>query len=456
MNATLEQVKLTSNGQHEIKHETNGQHEATRSTTYPAIDMNALGKAAKVASRKLALLNTGQKNAALHAIADELERQSAYVIAQNELDVIDAKAKGVAEAFLARMILNPKAVKGMADDTRNVASLPDPIGSEIESRLLANGIRVSRRRMPLGVLGVIYESRPNVTIDIATLAIKTSNAVILRGGSETLRSNIALLNVIHAALDKVGVARQIVQLIDNPDRGLITELLRLDKYVDMIIPRGGDKLQKLCKEQATIPVITGGVGIVHLYVDASADLQRAVDIIENSKVQKPSACNAIDTLLVHESVADRLLPPLAARLAQSHVELRPSGRAIDILQSNSGGATITPAGEGDFDREWLDYILSIKLVSGVDEALDHILEHGSEHTEAILTNDWNNAQQFINALSAAAIFVNASTRFNDGAQFGLGAEVAISTQKLHARGPMGLEALTSYKWIALGDGQIRP
>ncbi len=449
MNATLE-ATLHSNG-HANQHNSRLQS----SVDFLPSNLIEMGKAARVASRQLVLLNTAQKNAALYAVAEELERQTNVVIAQNELDMADGRSKGLADAFLARMLINPKVIHGMVEDIRRVASLPDPIGSELESRLLTNGIRVSRRRIPLGVLGVIYESRPNVTIDIATLALKTSNAVILRGGSDTLRSNIALLGVIHAAFDRVGLTQAAVQYITNPDRALITELLQLDKYVDMIIPRGGSKLQQLCKEQATIPVITGGNGVVHLFVDQSADLERAVDIIENSKVQKPSACNALDTLLVHRSVAEQVLPNLAARLAQSKVELRATDEALAILQRTSHAVKFTLAGSDDFDQEWLDYILGIKIVDGVDEALEHIHAHGSEHTEAILTNDWHNAQTFVNALNAAVVFVNASTRFNDGAQFGLGAEVAISTQKLHARGPMGLEALTSYKWIAIGDGQIR-
>lgn len=307
----------------------------------------------------------------------------------------------------------------------------------------------------MGVLGVIYEARPNVTIDIATLSLKTGNAVILRGGSETLRSNLALVAVIQAALAKVGLPAAAVQIIANPDRALVSELLRLDAYVDMLIPRGGASLHRLCREQSTIPVITGGIGICHLFVDASADLARSLDVIENAKVQRPSVCNALDTVLVHRSVAATFLPALAERLARNHVELRATPDALEILRDNAGGATVVPAGPEDFDQEWLALILGVKIVDTLDEAIAHIQQHSTEHSDGILTNDWHNATRFVNAISSAAVFVNASTRFNDGGQFGLGAEVAVSTQKLHARGPMGLEALTTYKWVVYGDMHVR-
>ena len=419
-------------------------------------DLIAMGKAAKAASRKLATLTAAQKNQALLAIADELEVQAGAVLAQNEVDIAAGREQGLSDALLDRLLLNEKRVAALAADSRRIVDLADPVGSEIESRLLPNGLRLSRRRIPIGVLGVIYEARPNVTVDVATLSLKTGNATILRGGSETLRSNLALVNVIQAALEKVGLPQTAVQYIGDPDRALVARLLRLDQYVDMIIPRGGAGLHKLCREQSSIPVITGGIGICHVYVDESADLERAVDIVENAKVQRPSVCNALDTLLVHPAVAETFLPQVAARLAQSGVELRPAGQALEILQQNGHGATITPAGPEDFDQEWLALILGIKVVSGLDEAIDHIHTHSTEHSDAILTNDWHNATRFVNEINAAAVFVNASTRFNDGGQFGLGAEVAVSTQKLHARGPMGLEELTTYKWVCIGDGHVRP
>ncbi len=430
--------------------------ETPRNGAAATVDLEEMGRAAKTASRKLATLTTAQKNAALQAIADELEAQAAQVIAANALDLNDGRAKGLSDSLLDRLMLNAARVAGLAADTRSIVDLPDPVGTELESRLLPNGIRLSRRRIPIGVIGVIYEARPNVTIDIATLALKTGNAVILRGGSETLRSNLALIQVIHNALEKVGLPAAAVQLIASPDRSLITQLLRLDQYVDMIIPRGGAALHKLCKEQSTIPVITGGIGVCHLYVDHNADLERSVAVVENAKVQRPSVCNALDTLLVHRSVAAQFLPLVAAQLARSGVELHATGDALMFLRQDGHGARVVEAGPGDFDQEWMALILGVKVVDGLDEAIAHIHAHGSEHSDGILTNDWQNATRFVNEINSAAVFVNASTRFNDGGQFGLGAEVAVSTQKLHARGPMGLEELTTYKWIALGDFHVRP
>jgi len=418
-------------------------------------DLVAMGKAAKKASRVLATLNTQQKDAALLAIAGELEDQAAMILAQNKLDIEDGRAKGLSDALLDRLLLNEARLKNLAADTRRVVDLPDPVGSESEGRLMPNGLRLSKRRIPIGVIGAIYEARPNVTIDIAALCLKTGNATILRGGSETLRSNLALVQVIQSALERVALPQAAVQYIADPDRALVTQLLRLDEYVDMIIPRGGADLHKVCREQSSIPVITGGIGICHIYVDESADLERAVDIIENAKIQRPSVCNALDTLLVHPAVAAEFLPNLAARLAQSDVELRAAGQALDILREDGHGARVAAAGPDDFDREWLALILGIKIVAGLDEAIDHIQEHSTEHSDGILTNNWANAARFVNEINSAAVFVNASTRFNDGGQFGLGAEVAVSTQKLHARGPMGLEELTTYKWVAIGDGHIR-
>lgn len=421
-----------------------------------AIDITIMGKVARTASRKLATMTSEVKNTALMAIADELEAQSETIIAQNALDIADGRAKGLSDALLDRLLLTEERMAGLANDTRSVALLPDPVGSEIEGRMLPNGLRLSRRRIPIGVIGVIYEARPNVTIDIAALSLKTGNASILRGGSETLRSNMALVQVINSALTKVGFPEGVVQYIASPDRALVSEMLRLDKYIDMIIPRGGAGLHRLCKEQSSIPVITGGIGVCHLYVDASADLTRSLDVIENAKVQRPSVCNALDTLLVNRAIADEFLPMVAARLADSNVELRADGNALDILRQNGHDATVLLAGPEDFDQEWMALILGIKIVDNVDDAINHVHEHGSDHSDGILTNDWANATRFVDAMTSAAVFVNASTRFNDGGQFGLGAEVAISTQKLHARGPMGLEELTTYKWVCVGDFHARP
>jgi glutamate-5-semialdehyde dehydrogenase len=420
------------------------------------VDLQQMGRAARLAGRQLATLPTERKNAALLAIAGEIEAQSAAIVAANELDVAEGRARGLSAALLDRLLLTPGRIATLAADTRHVATLPDPVGADIEGRLLPNGLRLSKRRIPIGVIGVIYEARPNVTIDVAALCLKTGNAAILRGGKETLRSNRALVEVIQTALAKVGLPTAAVQYIDSPERELVTQLLRLDQYVDMIIPRGGAALHKLCREQATIPVITGGIGVCHLFVDASADLLRSLDVIENARVQRPSVCNSCDTVLVHQEAAAAFLPLLAERMGRCGVELRAAGAALELLQDDAHGAHITPAGPEDFDQEWMALILGVKVVEDVEAAIEHIYEHGSEHSDGILTNDWRNATRFVEAINSSAVFVNASTRFNDGGQFGLGAEVAVSTQKLHARGPMGLEELTTYKWVCLGDWHIRP
>jgi glutamate-5-semialdehyde dehydrogenase len=421
--------------------------------TIQTIDLPAMGRAARLASRQLALLTSEAKNAALVAIADELEAQADYVTAQNAQDIADARANGLSQALLDRLLLTSARIAGLAADARKVADLPDPVGSEIENRLLPNGIRLSRRRIPIGVLGVIYEALPNVTIDIATLCLKTGNAVILRGSKETLRSNMALVSVISAALEKCSLPTTAIQYIANPDRALVTELLRMDQFVDMIIPRGGNALHKLCREQATIPVITGGVGICHLYVDVSADQDRSLDVIENGRVQRPSVCNSLDTVLVNRAIAAEFLPRLAKRMGEKKVELRATPDALPLVMNQ--GATVQEAGPDDFDTEWMTLILGVKIVDTLDEAIEHIQEHSMDHSDGILSNDLANITHFVNAINSSAVFVNASTRFNDGGQFGLGAEVAVSTQKLHARGPMGLEELTTYKWIAVGDMHVR-
>jgi glutamate-5-semialdehyde dehydrogenase len=418
-----------------------------------ATDLSRVGERAREASYALAVLSTAQKNTALLAIADALEAEADLVLAANALDIDAGRAKGLGEALLDRLLLTPARLSALAADARKVAALPDPVGTDIESRLLPNGIRVTKRRIPLGVIGVIYEARPNVTIDIATLCLKTGNAAILRGGSETLRSNTALARLIQEALAGTEVPADAVQYIDNPDRELVGQLLRLDRYVDVIIPRGGGDLHRRCKEQSTIPVITGGVGICHAFVDETADLQQALDIVENGKTHRPSVCNSLDTVLVDRTVADDFLPLLAERLALHGVELRATPDALAILKAT--GFTARLAGPEDFDTEWMSLVLGIKIVDSLDEAVAHIRRHSMDHSDTIVTRDLARAQRFVNAVNSSAVFVNASTRFNDGGQFGLGAEVAVSTQKLHARGPMGLEELTTYKWIGYGDGHVR-
>ncbi|EEW11087.1 gamma-glutamyl phosphate reductase [Vibrio mimicus SX-4] len=407
------------------------------------MDLTVLGKAAKAASFQLATASTAQKNQALAIMADQLEAQSASILAANDKDIALGREAGLSDAMLDRLLLNESRLQAIANDVRNVIKLNDPVGSEIDSRVLENGMSLARRRVPLGVVGVIYEARPNVTIDIAALCLKTGNAAILRGGKETFFSNMELVKVIQSALDKAGLPAASVQYIEKPDRELVTQLLKMDDYVDMIIPRGGAGLHKMCKENSTVPVIIGGFGISHIFVDESADLDKSVAVIENAKVQRPSACNALDTLLVHQAIAKPLLEKLVAKLnGKVAFVAEPKAKAL-----MSSAADLRDAQDGDFDTEWLSYTLGVKVVQDVQEAIDHMREHNASHSDAIMTNDLYNAELFVNTAGSAAVYVNASTRFTDGAQFGLGAEVAVSTQKLHARGPMGLEELTSYKWV---------
>ncbi len=360
----------------------------------------------------------------------------------------------MSDALIDRLLLNEARISAIANDVRNVINLNDPVGAELDSRVLENGMRLSRRRVPLGVVGVIYEARPNVTIDIAALCLKTGNASILRGGRETFHSNMALVEVIQAALAKAGLPAASVQYIDQPDREYVSQLLKLDQYVDMIIPRGGAGLHKMCKENSTIPVIIGGFGISHMYIDDSADLSRSLDVVENAKVQRPSACNSLDTLLVNEQIAATFLSRLVERMNKAQVTFVADDAAFNLLEGKA--SLLRKAEDGDFDTEWLSYTLGVKVVANVDEAIFHMRKHNASHSDSILTNNLQSAERFVNAAGSAAVYVNASTRFTDGAQFGLGAEVAVSTQKLHARGPMGLEELTSYKWVGIADYLSRP
>ncbi len=417
------------------------------------MNLEQMGQAARAAAFILAETPTRAKNQALLTMADALEAAAPEILAANARDLEAARESGIGEAMLDRLMLNPARLKAIADDVRNVVSLPDPVGSELDSRVLENGMRLSRRRVPLGVVGVIYEARPNVTIDIAALCLKTGNASILRGGRETFHTNQELVKVIRQALALSQLPEGAVQYIGEPGREWVSGLLKLDKYVDMIIPRGGPGLHQLCKEQATIPVIIGGFGISHAFVDDGADLVRALKVIDNAKTHRPSACNSLDTLLVHRAVAAELLPALSTAMAEKQVELVADAEALALL--GAGPARVRAAVEGDFDTEWLGLTLGVKIVADVNEALVHLREYNASHSDTILTSSLSNAERFINGAPSAAVYVNASTRFTDGAQFGLGAEVAVSTQKLHARGPMGLEELTSYKWIGQADYLIR-
>ncbi|EAB6414898.1 glutamate-5-semialdehyde dehydrogenase [Salmonella enterica subsp. enterica] len=413
--------------------------------------LEQMGIAAKAASYKLALLSSGEKNRVLEKIADELEAQMESILSANVQDVEQARDNGLSEAMLDRLTLTPARLKAIADDVRQVCNLADPVGQVIDGGLLDSGLRLERRRVPLGVVGVIYEARPNVTVDVASLCLKTGNAVILRGGKETHRTNAATVRVIQKALKACGLPEAAVQAIDNPDRSLVNEMLRMDKYIDMLIPRGGAGLHKLCREQSTIPVITGGIGVCHIFVDSSADIAPALKIIVNAKTQRPSTCNTVETLLVHQDIAERFLPALSKQMAESGVTLHGDETVMQL----HGPAKLVPLKPEELDNEFLSLDLNVVVVENMDGAIAHIREHGTQHSDAILTSDMHNAARFVNEVDSAAVYVNASTRFTDGGQFGLGAEVAVSTQKLHARGPMGLEALTTYKWIGFGDGTIR-
>ncbi|MCT4710381.1 glutamate-5-semialdehyde dehydrogenase [Enterobacteriaceae bacterium H11S18] len=415
--------------------------------------LEQMGKAARAASYKMALLSSLEKNRVLQRIADYLEAQAEQILTANEQDVAEARTNGLSEAMLDRLLLTPARLKGIADDVRQVCNLADPVGQVIDGGLLDSGLRLERRRVPLGVIGVIYEARPNVTVDVASLCLKTGNAAILRGGKETWRTNAATVKVIQQALVECGLPAAAVQAIESPDRALVNELLKMDRYVDMLIPRGGAGLHKLCREQSTIPVITGGIGVCHIVVDDTAEIEPALNIIVNAKTQRPSTCNTVETLLVHQGIADTFLPALSKQMAESGVTLHADEKSLPVLQN--GPAEALPVKAEEYDDEWLSLHLNVKVVADLDEAINHIREHGTQHSDAILTRTLRNANRFVNEVDSSAVYVNASTRFTDGAQFGLGAEVAVSTQKLHARGPMGLEALTTYKWIGFGDDTVR-
>ncbi len=408
-----------------------------------------MGKKAKQAAFVLAQLSSEEKNQALRVIADQLEARESEILQANAIDIQNAEAQGISAAIIDRLLLTPQRLKGIADDVRHVITLADPVGKLIDGGTLDSGLSIQRVRVPLGVVATIYEARPNVTIDVASLCLKTGNAVILRGGKETRHTNQILLQVVQAALQQANLPAEAVQAIIDPDRTLVLELLKMDRYVDMIIPRGGAGLHQLCKENSTIPVIVGGIGICHIFVEQSADQQRALALIDNAKTQRPSACNSLETLLVQASIAEQFLPHLAERLQDKEVNYFADASALPILQKC--GANVVAVNDEQLRREALCNDMNVVIVQDLAQAVSHIQEYGSHHSDAILTESQNLAQQFIKQVDSATVYVNASTRFTDGAQFGLGAEVAVSTQKLHARGPMGLEALTTYKWVCCGD-----
>ncbi|HEY49015.1 MAG TPA: glutamate-5-semialdehyde dehydrogenase [Dehalococcoidia bacterium] len=412
-------------------------------------------KAAKIASKKLAYLSTDVKNRALYSIADELIANEKAILKANRLDYAKGEKAGMSESMLDRLLLTSERLQSISSDIISVATLPDPVGETFDMRTLPNGLQVGKRRVPLGVICAIYESRPNVTADISVLCLKSGNAVVLRGGKEATHSNLALAKVIQRAAYQSGIPEGAVQFIESTDRALVGQILRMREAVDMVIPRGGAELISYVAENATMPVVSGGIGVCHTYIDRDADLDKAVNIAYNAKVQRPTVCNALDTLLIHADIAQSYLPMIAAELGRANVEMRCDERAMKILKPLPS-LKLASVAEHDWGKEFLALIAAIKIVDSIDEALEHIERYGSGHSEAIVTENYTAGMRFLREVDASCVYVNASTRFTDGGQFGLGAEVGISTQKFHARGPMGLKELTSYKWIVLGDGQVRP
>ena len=418
-------------------------------------ELKEKGRAAKAASRRMAYLSTEVKNQALHNISDDLLAKKDNILAANQIDYREAEASGMSAAMLDRLLLSSSRLESIAQDVLAVAALPDPVGEVFDMRTLPNGLLIGKKRVPLGVIGAIYESRPNVTIDISVLCLKSGNAIILRGGKEAIHSNSALAEVVQEACKRAGVPDGAVNLIENTDRALVNHLLKMRDIIDLLIPRGGAGLIKFVTENAAMPVVSGGVGVCHTYVDKSADVAKAVAIAFNAKVQRPTVCNALDTLLVHTGIAQRYLPLVAAEWAKAGVEMHCDERALSILKPLPS-LKLVPATDEDWGKEFLSLVAAVKVVGSLDEALEHIERYGSGADEAIVTEDYSAAMRFLNEVDAACVYVNASTRFTDGGQFGLGAEVAISTQKIHARGPIGVKELTSYKWIIFGSGQVRP
>ena len=418
------------------------------------IELEEMGKKARQAARVMASVPDLQRNLFLTRLAASLQEQTEQILSANQLDIAAGRENGLGDALIDRLMLNSSRITAMAGDLESLAAMPDPIGTLIDERIAANGILARRVRVPLGVIAVIYEARPNVTVDISALGLKSGNVVILRGGKETIATNLCLVGIIHKALEACDLPVDAVQFIDDADRALVTQLVKMDRFVDMLIPRGGNNLQQFCKQEATMPVMLGGIGICHLYVDASADLDRALAVIQNAKVQRPTVCNALDTLLVNQEVAAKFLPLVAAALHADGVLFRLDKSAQKYLPMDAEKG-ILPAQENDFDTEWLSLVLGIKVVPDLQTAIEHIWQHSTFHSDGILTETEDHANQFVAQVDSAVVYVNASTRFSDGSQLGLGGEVAVSTQRLHARGPIGLEGLTTYKWVVHGEYTVR-
>lgn len=411
--------------------------------------LEIMGAKAKKAARFL--MNAGsEKDDALRAIANALRENSDRIMKANDIDIENGKKAGLTVSLLDRLRLSPDRIDGMADGVEQVAALPDPVGRVLDGRNLKNGLQIEKVSVPMGVIGIIYEARPNVTSDAAALCLKAGSAVILRGGKEAINSNKAVAEVMRDAIEKAGFPRDCVALVEDTSRQSATELMQLSEYLDVLIPRGGAGLIRSVVDNAKVPVIETGVGNCHVYVDESADVDMAKSIIFNAKTSRPSVCNAIETVLVHKNIAEKALPEIKAELDKKNVEIRGCEITRKIL-----GDSVIPATDEDYAVEFLDYIIAIRVVDDIDEALDHIAKYSTGHSECIVTNDYNNANKFTVSVDSAAVYVNASTRFTDGGEFGLGAEIGISTQKLHARGPMGLNELTSNKFIIKGNGQIR-
>ena len=425
--------------------------------TTDILEVKEKAGAAKEASRRLARLSTVVKDRALLALAAALKAGEKDILAANQDDYRQGKADGLSEAVLDRLLLTPERIESVANDVRKVADLPDPVGESFDVRVLSNGMQVGRRRVPLGVIGAIFESRPNVTVDIASLCLKSGNAAILRGGKETLRSNVTLAQVIRRAIGEAGVPEDAVQMIESPDRALVDELLKMRDFIDLMVPRGGADLIRRVAENATMPVLTGGIGVCHTYVDRAADIEKAVPIVHNAKTRKFSICNALDTLLVHEAIAEEFLPAIAESWAAAGVEMRCDPTALEIVSRRKfAGLTVAPASPDDFGTEFLALRAAVRVVDSLDDALEHIYRYGTGHSDAIVTEDYSVANRFVDEVDTAVVYVNASTQFTDGAQFGLGAEIIDSTQKTIARGPVGLREITTYKWTVFGSGQVRP
>ena len=402
------------------------------------VDLITMGKKARAAARQLAPVESERKNAFLNHMAKALIERQDEIIAANRIDIESGRKSGLSDALIDRLLLNEKRIAGMTSDLTRLATMPDPIGQVIDDRVLESGILARRQRVPIGVMAVIYEARPNVTVDISALGLKAGNAVILRGGKETLQTNNSLVAIIQDSVLANDLPVDSVQFINDPSRTLVNQLVKMDESIDLLVPRGGNNLQRFCKTEATMPVMLGGIGICHLFVDESADLERSLDVIRNAKVQRPSVCNALDTLLVHQSVAADFLPEVVANLQKDSVTFRLDPRAQAILGVDPQHGLV-PAGEEDFDTEWLSLVLGIRVVTDLDQAIEHIWQHSTHHSDGILTRSKANSERFVAEVDSAAVYVNASTRFTDGAQLGLGGEVAVSTQRLHARGPVGLE-----------------